>query len=79
MAKRTSKEKKFKVIIKNSTDQINNISVQGPNSRKILEKIIFTPPTQPKISELQWFRFTICRLEELNGIPLNCIKNWLYR
>ncbi len=68
--KEQAQKKKFKVIIKNSTDQINNISVQGPNSRKILEKIIFTPPTQPTISELQWFRFTICRLEELNGIPL---------
>ena len=68
--KEQAKKKNLKVFIKNSTDQINNISVQGPNSRKILEKIIFTPPTQPKISELQWFRFTICRLEELNGIPL---------
>jgi aminomethyltransferase len=68
--KEQAKKKNLKVIIKNSTDQINNISLQGPNSRKILEKIIFTPPTQPTISELQWFRFTICRLEELNGIPL---------
>ena len=68
--KEQAKKKNFKVLIKNSTDQINNISVQGPNSRKILEKIIFTPPTQPTVSELQWFRFTICRLEELNGIPL---------
>jgi len=65
-----AKKKNYKVLIKDSTDQINNISLQGPNSRKILEKIIFTPPTQPSISELQWFRFTICRLEELNGIPL---------
>jgi aminomethyltransferase len=68
--KEQAKKKNYKVLIKNSTDQINNISVQGPNSKKILEKIIFTPPTQPSISELQWFRFTICRLEELNGIPL---------
>ncbi len=65
-----AKKKNYKVLIKDSTDQINNISLQGPNSRKILEKIIFTPPTQPSVSELQWFRFTICRLEELNGIPL---------
>jgi len=65
-----AKKKNYKVLIKDSTNQINNISLQGPNSRKILEKIIFTPPTQPSISELQWFRFTICRLEELNGIPL---------
>ena len=68
--KEQAKKKNYKVLIKDSTDQINNISLQGPNSRKILEKIIFTPPTQPSISELQWFRFTICRLEELNGIPL---------
>ncbi|MDC0167804.1 glycine cleavage system aminomethyltransferase GcvT [bacterium] len=68
--KEQANKKNYKVLVKNSTDQINNISLQGPNSRKILEKIIFTPPTQPSISELQWFRFTICRLEELNGIPL---------
>jgi aminomethyltransferase len=68
--KEQADKKNYKVLIKDSTDQINNISLQGPNSRKILEKIIFTPPTQPSISELQWFRFTICRLEELNGIPL---------
>jgi len=68
--KEQAKKKNYKVLVKDSTNQINNISLQGPNSRKILEKIIFTPPTQPSISELQWFRFTICRLEELNGIPL---------
>jgi len=68
--KEQAKKKNYKVQIKNSTDQINNISLQGPNSRKILEKFIFTPPTQPSISELQWFRFTICRVKELNGIPL---------
>ena len=68
--KEQAKKRNYKVLIKNSTDQINNISLQGPNSRKILEKFIFTPPTQPTISELQWFRFTICRIEDLNGIPL---------
>ena len=68
--KEQAKKKNYKVRIKNSTDQISNISLQGPNSRKILEKFIWTPPTQPKISELQWFRFTICRVKELSGIPL---------
>ncbi len=68
--KEQAKKKNYKVFIKNSTDQINNLSLQGPNSRKILEKFIFTPPTQPTISELQWFRFTICRIQDLKGIPL---------
>ena len=68
--KEVAKKKNYKVIIKNSTDQISNVSVQGPMSREILKKIIFTPPTQPSIDELGWFRFTICRIEELQGIPL---------
>ena len=68
--KEQAKKKNYKVRIKNSSDQISNISLQGPNSRKILEKFIWTPPTQPEISELQWFRFTICRIKELSGIPL---------
>ena len=60
----------FKVNIKNSTDQISNVSIQGPKSRDILKKLIFTPPTQPAIDELESFRFTICRVEDLQGIPL---------
>ncbi len=68
--KEIAKKKNFKVNIKNSTDQISNVSIQGPKSRDILKKIIFTPPTQPSIQELEWFRFSICRVEELQGIPL---------
>ncbi len=68
--KEIAKKKNYKVNIKNSTDQISNVSIQGPKSREILKKIIFTPPTQPSIDELEWFRFTICRVEELQGIPL---------
>ncbi|MDC3039500.1 DUF1989 domain-containing protein [Candidatus Pelagibacter sp.] len=68
--KEVAKKKNFKVNVKNSTDQISNVSIQGPKSREILKKLIFTPPTQPSIDELEWFRFTICRVEELQGIPL---------
>ena len=68
--KEVAKNKNYKVSIKNSTDQISNVSIQGPKSREILKKLIFTPPTQPTINELEWFRFTICRIEHLQGIPL---------
>ena len=68
--KEIAKKKNFKVNVKNSTDQISNVSIQGPKSREILKKLIFTPPTQPSIDELEWFRFTICRIENLQGIPL---------
>ena len=40
-----------------STDQLHNIAVQGPKSRDILKDVIWTPPAQPKLAELQWFRF----------------------
>ena len=68
MAKRNCKKKNFNAIVKNSTDQISNVSLQGPKSREILKKIIFTPPTQPSIDELGWFRFTICRIEEFRSL-----------
>ena len=45
-------------------------AVQGPNSRAILETMIWTAPTQPAITELGWFRFAIARLGTPSGPPL---------
>lgn len=59
-----------RVSVKSSSDQIHNVSVQGPRSRELLEQIVWTPPAQPSIDELGWFRFTIGRLHELDGVPL---------
>ncbi len=56
--------------VKSATDHLHNIAVQGPKSRDILRKVIWTPPTQPSIDELEWFRFTIARLLDFLGIPL---------
>jgi aminomethyltransferase len=60
----------LRAFVRNSTDQLNNLSVQGPHSRELLASLIFTPPTQPSIGELKWFRFTIGRLGGPQGIPL---------
>ena len=68
--KEQAKKKNYKVWIKSSTDQIHNIAVQGPNSRKILEKFVWTPDTQPSISELEWFRLAIARVDSVTGIPI---------
>lgn len=59
-----------RVTVKSSTDQMHNLSVQGPCSRDLLKQIVWTPPAQPAIDELGWFRFTIGRLHELGGIPI---------
>ena len=60
----------YRVWVKSSTDQLHNIAVQGPKSRDILRDVVWTPPTQPSIDEVQWFRFTIGRIGGHNGIPL---------
>ena len=64
------KKLNLRVWIKTSTDQLHNISVQGPNSRKLLSKIIWTPPSHPDVNDLKWFNFTISRIDDHLGSPL---------
>jgi aminomethyltransferase len=56
--------------VKPSTDQLHNLAVQGPNSREVLKQIVWTPPTQPSLEELKWFRFLIGRIKTHDGIPI---------
>lgn len=65
-----AQKKGLKVWVKSSTDQLHNAAVQGPNSREILRKVLWTPPLQPSISELKWFRFTVGRFGGPEGIPV---------
>ena len=60
----------LQVMIRSSTDQLHNIAVQGPNSRTLLSRIVWTPPTQPAVAELGWFRFTIGRIGDATGAPI---------
>jgi aminomethyltransferase len=60
----------LQVMIRSSTDQLHNLAVQGPNSREIMRRMIWTAPHQPNIDELGWFRFTIARLGGPTGAPL---------
>jgi aminomethyltransferase len=59
-----------RVNVKRSTDQLHNLAVQGPESRALLEKIVWTPPTQTPFPELKWFRFTVGRIGAYDGIPI---------
>jgi glycine cleavage system T protein (aminomethyltransferase) len=56
--------------VRTSTDQMHNIAVQGPCSRDILSEIIWTPPAQPELAELDWFRFTVGRIGKFSGPPV---------
>ena len=60
----------LKVWIKPATDQLHNLAVQGPLSREALAEIVWTPPTQPSLAELKWFRFLIGRIGDYDGIPI---------
>jgi aminomethyltransferase len=59
-----------RVWIKDSSDQLHNIAVQGPASRELLADVIWTPPTQPTLRELGWFRFLIGRVGGPDGAPV---------
>ena len=56
--------------VRNSTDQLHNLQIQGPRSRDVLRDIIWTRPDQANLDELGWFRFSIARMGDDQGIPL---------
>ncbi|MES2970070.1 MAG: DUF1989 domain-containing protein [Pseudomonadota bacterium] len=60
----------LKVMVRSSTDQLHNIAVQGPNSREIIGRAIWTAAHQPTIPELGWFRFTVGRIGGPTGAPV---------
>src|SRR3712207_2295189 len=51
--KEQAAQRDLKVWVKPSTDQLHNLAVQGPESRELLKKIVWTPPTQPTVEELK--------------------------
>jgi aminomethyltransferase len=60
----------LKAWVRSSTDQLHNVALQGPKSRDILREVIWTPPAQPSVDELGWFRFTIGRIGGFDGTPV---------
>ncbi|WNW10576.1 DUF1989 domain-containing protein [Pseudomonas sp. DTU_2021_1001937_2_SI_NGA_ILE_001] len=60
----------MKVWVKSASEQISNLAVQGPLSRELLARMIWTPGTQPRLEALGWFRFLVGRLDDYNGPPV---------
>ncbi|MCP5083521.1 MAG: DUF1989 domain-containing protein [Alphaproteobacteria bacterium] len=60
----------LKAWVRSSTDQMHNIAVQGPHSRDILKKIIWTSPNRTPLEDLEWFRFTVGRIDDFHGVPV---------
>ncbi|MBM3679351.1 MAG: DUF1989 domain-containing protein, partial [Actinobacteria bacterium] len=60
----------LRVWVKDSTDELHNVAVQGPASRELLAPLVWTSPSQTPFSELRWFRFSVARLGGPQGLPL---------
>jgi aminomethyltransferase len=60
----------LRVWIKESTDELHNVAVQGPASRGLLTPLIWTAPAQTPFAELGWFRFSVARIGGPQGLPL---------
>jgi len=65
-----AKARGLRAWVKTSTEQLHNIAVQGPKSRDILKEVVWTPPAQPSVEELGWFRLTIGRIGHYHGAPV---------
>ncbi|MBL36319.1 MULTISPECIES: DUF1989 domain-containing protein [unclassified Thalassolituus] len=65
-----AEKKGYRVRVQNSSEQIHNLSLQGPQSRALLSEIIWTPAHQPDVKDLRWFHFTIGRLGGPQGMPV---------
>ena len=46
-----------------------NLAVQGPQSRELLRRIVFTQPQVPAFGDLKWFGVTVARLGDREGAP----------
>ena len=67
---KVAREQGFRVSIRNASDQIHNVAVQGPSSRDLLKSLIWTSPCQPALESLAWFHFLIGRLGGPQGLPV---------
>ncbi len=68
--KEQAEQRGLNVWVKPSTDQLHNVAIQGPASREILDEVVWTPPTQPSLAQLGWFRFLVGRVQAPDGTPI---------
>ena len=57
----------LEVHIRSLGHRMVNLALQGPKSRDILRKIVFTQPMRPALDNIKWFGFTVARLHDRDG------------
>ncbi len=68
--RKQAQERGLKAWVKDASSQLVSLQIQGPESRTILEEMIWTRPDQATVEELNWFRFSIARMKDPDGIPV---------
>ena len=64
-----AQQQNWQVRIQDLGSSLPNLALQGPKSRDILRKIIFTQPHVPQLDQMKWFGATIGRLHDREGAP----------
>ena len=64
-----AEQEQLTVWVKDLSNALCNIAVQGPKSREILARIVFTRSAQPQFENIKWFGFAIARLHDREGRP----------
>lgn len=64
-----AQQKNMQVRINGMGSALPNLALQGPRSRDLLKKLVFTQPTHPSLEEVKWFGVTVARLNDRDGVP----------
>lgn len=64
-----ARERELHVRIQDNRDALPNLALQGPKSRDLLQKIVFTQPHVPSLDQMKWFGLTVARLNDREGAP----------
>lgn len=59
----------LQVRIHGMAGALPNLSLQGPKSRELLDRLVFTQPNVPGLEHLKWFGVTVARLRDREGLP----------
>lgn len=59
----------WQVRINDMRNALPNLALQGPKSRELLKKLVFTQPHVPSLEDLKWFGVTVARIGNRDGPP----------
>ncbi len=62
-------EQELQVRVHAMRNAMPNLAIQGPKSRDLLRKIVFTQPHVPSLDQMKWFGVTVARLRDREGAP----------